>query len=389
MIAYDKTLLENTFFLEEVEDLNNSGYITKEQFQTSRNEFPILKSQKNLLLRIGFFILGWILYSSICGVISLFVVNIGNSNFTVFLFLFAVVGILGIEFFSRESHFYNYGLDNAFLVTAEILIVATIGSLNNENELLMSITLFVIASFSYLRYLHLVSLVLACIGLTGSVAFLMFEFGMIGKSVLPFAMMFVAGLLYLLSKKAIQQLKQRYYKKGVLLVNGFSLILFYLAGNYLVVRELTIELLNKEIPASEEIPLAFFFYGFTIIIPLLYLFFALKKHDRIMLWLGLLGVGFSIYTIRYYHHFIPTEIALTLGGLALFTFAYFTIKKLKEKETGITFKPDHLDAYQSIINAETLIVASQFGMKAESQAPNSDMEFGGGDFSGGGSGGSY
>ena len=156
----------------------------------------------------------------------------------------------------------------------------------------------------------------------------------------------------------------------------------------MVVRELSVMLLGNEILPGEDIPFAIFFYAFTVIVPILYLVQALKTKDRIMLWLSFLAIGFSIYTIRFYHSVLPVEVALTLGGLVLFAISYFSIKKLKDKESGLTFKPDRINNSNAFLNAETLIVASQFGLQPE-VSNESPMEFGGGDFSGGGSSGSF
>ena len=93
-------------------------------------------------------------------------------------------------------------------------------------------------------------------------------------------------------------------------------------------------LLGNEILPGKDIPFAIFFYAFTFIVPVVYLVQALKTKDRIMLWISFLAIGFSIYTIRFYYSVLPIEVALTLGGLVLFAIAYFSIKKLKDKETG-------------------------------------------------------
>ena len=217
----------------------------------------------------------------------------------------------------------------------------------------------------------------------------MFEFGDIGKSILPFVMMLFSALLYFSAKRALKNIKLPYYSKGIQLVNSFSLILFYLSGNYLVVRELSIVLLKKEIPATQEISFAPFFYAFTIIVPAFYLVYSLIKKNKIMLWIGFLALSFSIFTILYYHHILPTEQALTFGGLALFVFTYFSIKKIKNNETGLTFLPDRFSNSNSQLNLETVIIASQFGLQPEKNQQESPMKFGGGGFSGGGSGGEF
>jgi hypothetical protein len=65
MIAYDKTLLDNVYIDEEANRLKESGFINREQYQSFQSQLPRLKSQNNIFIRIGFFILGCMLYSSI------------------------------------------------------------------------------------------------------------------------------------------------------------------------------------------------------------------------------------------------------------------------------------------------------------------------------------
>jgi len=223
-----------------------------------------------------------------------------------------------------------------------------------------------------------------CLAATAFLFFGMFQFGGIGKAILPFTAMFFAGIFYFLTKRRINDLKEKYYYNGLLLANSFCLVLFYLSCNYLVVRELSSELLGTEVKPGTDIPFAFFFYVFTFVVPVVYLVQALKTKDRIMLWISFLAIGFSIYTIRFYYSVLPIEVALTLGGIVLFAIAYFSIKKLKEKESGLTFKPDRINHTDNFLNAEALVVASTFGMKPEVKTV-SPMKFGGGGFSGGGS----
>jgi hypothetical protein len=108
-----------------------------------------------------------------------------------------------------------------------------------------------------------------------------------------------------------------------------------------------------------------------------------------MLWIGFLALCFSFFTFRTYHHVLPPEIALTIGGLVVFAFTYFAIKKTKYNETGITFKADRFTNPNAFANLQVLVAASQFGIKHEVKIEESPMEFGGGGFSGGGSGGEF
>lgn len=395
MIVYDKTLLDNVYIDEEANRLKKSGFISSEQYQSLGQQLPRLKSQNNIFIRIGFFILGCMLYSSICGMISLFGLAIMDDAYLFFIYLFAIIGFGAKEFMSREMKYFGFGLDDAFILGAilalQIAIGLTFEQNYNPNYLLIAIVTAIVSSIAYLRYLNLSLTLLACLGITASVAYLTFDYLIIGKAILPFVMLLLSGIGYFISKNKLQNLTVPYYSSGLKLTKAFCLILFYLAGNYYVVRELNFSLSGEYYygGVSTEIPFAIFFWAFTISVPVLYLFFSLKNKDRMMLWIGFLALCFAFFTIRMYHHVLPPEVALTIGGLVVFAFTYFSIKKTKFNETGITFKEDRFANPNSFANLQTLVVASQFGLKPEAKVDESPMKFGGGGFSGGGSGGEF
>jgi len=387
MIVYNKQLLDNEVLTDEADALYKGGFISKEQKKFIEKELPVLKSQNNILVRLGFFLLGCLLYGSICGAISLFGLSAENTFFKICCYIFAAVGFAGVEFLANQEY-HNHGLDDAFILNALLCLGVAVGITTEGYEMVIAFFVAVGALFMFLRYLHVLSMLVFCLSATAFLFFGMFEFGDIGKAILPFVAMVFAGGFYFLTKKMMNCLSESSYYNGLLLANSFCLVLFYLSCNYLVVRELSAELLGTEVKPGTDIPFAYFFYAFTFVVPVLYLVQALKTKDRIMLWLSFLAIAFSIYTIRFYHSVLPIEVALTLGGVVLFAIAYFSIRKLKEKESGLTFKPDRINHSDSLLNAEALVVASTFGMKPEVKT-DSPMEFGGGGFSGGGSDGSF
>lgn len=387
MIAYDKNLLDNSILLDEAKDLKNAGFISKEQFENIHSQLNHLKTNKNLLVRLGFFLLGCLMYSSICGTLSLTLFQLFQNHLSIIVLIIALVGIIGLEYFSRENYF-GHGLDDAYLLGFLLALGVFTGSTFDGSELLIACVISIAAILTYLRYLHLSSALIACLAATATIAYTTFELGVIAKSLLPFIMMLFAVVGYWLSKKSLEKVTNSYYYNGILLTNNYALILFYLAGNYLVVRELSILLLGTEIPKGQDITFAPFFYLFTFLVPLTYIFRALKARNRFMLWIGVLALTFSIYTIRYYYALLPVEIALTAAGMILFFFSFFVIRSIKEKESGITFKIDRFLNSNALANAEILITASQMGMKPTT-LDESKIKFGGGGFSGGGSSGNY
>lgn len=387
MIAQDTTQLENQFLIDEAHSLYEAKFISKEQFHQIETQLGLPKVNTNIFLRFGFAMLGIFLYSSICGFISLIGLNIIEHSFETFIFIYAAIGFAGTEFFIQE-HNTEKGLDDIFLIGGQLLLAIAVGVVTDGNELAIAITATIVSFLSYLRYVKRFSVLIFCIASTATVAYSLFEMGNIGKAILPFVLMIYALVLYFISKKLTQQVRFPFYHKGILLLKNFCLLLFYSSGNYWVVRELSVLLLGNEIAPNSDIPFAWFFYTFTLIVPVFYIFYGLKTQERVMLWIGFLSLGFSIYTIQYYYPIFPIEIVLTLSGLVLFAIAYFSIKKWKDKTTGITFQPDRFIHSGDFINTEALILTSQFGLKPEIPV-ESPMEFGGGDFSGGGSSGSF
>lgn len=386
MIVYNKEELENVTLLDQAQSLEKAGFMNKKQYDEISKELIIPKRHNNLLIRGAFFLLGIFLYSSICSFFTLIIVDLIAENFKILIFLYALVGFVAAEFLSKQK-FYGYGLDDAFIVGAQLTLALAIGISTDGNGLIISLILMITSLLSYLRYMHLSMALLFFFATTSSLVYTLFELGATGKTILPFVLMLFSAGIYYSSKPILKNLKPTFYHKGVLLANSFSLILFYLSGNYLVVRELSVALLGAEIDPNSDISFAYFFYAFTFIVPAAYLVYSLLKKDRIMLWIGASAMTFSIYSIRFYYAILPIETFLTIAGLLLFACTYFAMKKLKNKATGITFRLDRFTKANAFMNSEALI-ASQLGLKPETIL-ESDMEFGGGGFSGGGSGGEF
>jgi hypothetical protein len=387
MIVFDKTELQNLSLRKESKSLQKAGFIAKEQYESIAKGLVEFKTHDNLLLRILFFILGIFLYSSICGFFTLITIDSINNSYEYLVFFFAIIGFIGTEILS-QSKFYGHGLDDTFILGSQLTLAIAIGVATNGYELVIATFITTTALLSYLRYLHLSMALLFNLGLTAIVIFSVFEFNESAHAFLPFIIMVFALALYFASKNLQRKLEQPFYYNGLLLTKNYALILFYFSGNYLVVRELSIMLLEHEVAEGGDMPFAYLFYAFTFVVPAGYLYFALLKKDRILLWIGLLSLCFSIYTIRFYYALMPIEIALTVGGVLLFAATLFAIRKLKDKEIGITFQADRFTETKALISAE-ILVTSQIGSIKPELTIESPIEFGGGDFSGGGSAGSF
>jgi hypothetical protein len=170
MIVYDKTLLDNVYLDEEANKLKESGFISTEKYKTFSSQLLKLKSQNNIFIRIGFFILGCMLYSSMCGFISLMLLASNGNEYIYFIYFFAIIGFGGKEFMSREMNFFGFGLDDAFILGAIATLLTAVGlsfeQNYNPNYLIIIIVMAIASSIAYLRYLNLSLALLACIGIT-------------------------------------------------------------------------------------------------------------------------------------------------------------------------------------------------------------------------------
>lgn len=392
MVAYNESDLDTTFLVAEAENMKHSGFINSDVFGKILKENIGLKTQDNVLIRMCLFVLGSIVYGSICGVLALFMSGVNNfdESLKIMVFVYAILGFVTTELFLiKEFKFFGNGLDDAAILGIQLSLASAAALLTDGDSFTIGLVIALTSVFCYLRYLNIPSLIIGCFSCTYVLASFMLDFVKYGKSLLPFILIFFAVLIYFASKKIEKNIQKPYYAKGLVLIKSFCLILFYLAGNYFVVQSLSYELREDYYVEDSEISLAWFFWTFTFLVPIIYLVFGIKNRDKIMLWIGFLALGFSFYSFRVYHHVLPQEVALTLGGLLLFLVAYFAIKKLKNKEEGITFKADRFESSNSLLQLEVLASAAQFGIKPEVAAPESPIEFGGGGYSGGGSGGEF
>jgi hypothetical protein len=200
---------------------------------------------------------------------------------------------------------------------------------------------------------------------------------------LPLALMGAAAGLLLWLRKLPTRADYFYYRSAGLVVRTLAIAVFYLAGNYLIVREGNTELLGGG-SLSQQIPLAPLFYALTAGIPLLYIVLGLRRHDRLLLKMGLLALAFSIYTLRYYRTLMPPEIAATIGGAVLLLGSLAALRYLRTPRHGL-IAAANTEAVPRF-NLESMIIAETAHIPA---APEVGFQFGGGESGGGGAEGRF
>lgn len=387
MLASNFINIQNHFLLEEMEKLEAQDFVSKQQLNELKVSTISTKTNSNFLIRIGFFLLGNFLISSVLGFVALFLSVLNDQNVIAICFLFAAIGSIVATELLYDKNYFAYGFDDSFILSITLFFCVALG-LFTESVIVVLFIFVLFSSCCAIRYVHVPSMALSLIGLIGLIGYLVTEEKIIPSFYLPVMMFLISVGLFFLQRQLSQNTKYFIYTNVFLTIKIFSLILGYAASNYFVVRELSAVLLGLELAPNEEIPLATLFYIATFSIPVLYIFFGLKDKDRIFFWIGCLTFALGFATIRYYHAILPIEVAFILAGIILFAIVYVSIRKIRNNTSGITFNEDKnlnpmaFDVVKAIlINANvntTTITANE-----------SPMEFGGGGFSGGGGGGSF
>ncbi|MCE9540556.1 MAG: hypothetical protein K8R85_15250 [Bacteroidetes bacterium] len=397
MIAYDPSFLRNSSIVKKSKQWYSKQLISAEQMNSILKNYTTGFYSPNLFIKIGLFIFTFFAIAASVGFYSLFflILNVNpQTGFLVFTcLLFSVGCVFLLEYFIKNKKVYRAGVDECLLYSALGFILIAIGMLINdgfepsENALLFCILAVPFLIAAIVRYADRFVTLIAAVCLYAIFFLSLLKLGEIAKLIMPFSLMIVSIPVYFFAIQQKQKETLFYWKKCIEIFELLALIVFYLAGNYFVIREASIAFFDMQLNDGENIPLAFIFYIFTAIIPLLYVYYGLKKKDKTLLWTGLLLIAAAVLTFKYYFSLGHPEITLTIAGMILIMVSYVCIKMLKTPKYGITFEeePDEDNFLRS--NAEALVIAQNFG--AQSAETPSDTQFGGGGFGGAGSGGNF
>ena len=296
----------------------------------------------------------------------------------IFLFL--------LENLIKGRKLYHSGVDNALIYMALGAFCTTIyfffEKLNPPTWLflMLFLPLFVAATIRYAESVVCTLTYFLILGIFITIALTSFW----GKTLLPFIVMIVSAVIYFIVKKLSTRKDYLYYETCLTILKTLSLVTFYLGGNYLIVREGNALINNLYLSVSPQVAFAPMFYFFTTIIPMGYIFFGIRNRDRLIMILGLIALGFSIFTYRFYFAVLPVEIALTFGGVLLIALAAGLIQYLKTEKRGFTYQPD--DEFEGF-NLEAMLMSQIVQSKIPQQGDT--FRLGGGDTGGGGAGGNY
>ena len=386
MIAYNKTWLYNLFIRSEVEMAFDEHCISKEERENIEIKYPAAFYTPNIFIRIGLFILTLIILIFSLGLFALLSWSAIEDAVSGLLLFFAILAFAALEFMLQKKNHYQSGVDDALLWGAAISLLFGIASLSHPDEITSCLFGFIISLLCSIRYADRLMTALCFISFLGIVFFISIKAGDIAKAALPFIIMAISFITYFLVKKRNDAGTFNVYRDCFIIVEIVSLFTLYAAGNYWVVRELSDSMFNLHLQPGQSIPFDFVFWGLSFFVPLIYLFFGIKKKNAVLLRIGLILVAAIVFTVRYYHAVLAVEIAMLFGGGIMIVVAWALNRYLRVPKHGFTKEELSSHNVMDNMHLESLVLAETFSQQPQT---TEGTQFGGGSFGGGGSSGDF
>ncbi len=376
--VYNTTWLNNLHIVKEAKRWQKQGWISKEQFDKMSLEYPSSFYHPNLFIRILLFVATVIALSGLAGLMGLMFIESGN---TILPWLFLIYGMLSwfiLEkiFVKNHSH-YKSGVNEALLYHSAGFIIAGTAGLTDANIYFVLITCILIFTFAAIRFIDLISTT-AAIGCLGFLIFYsLYDAGGIIRQIIPFVMILFFSGFYFLVLKIKGKKENESWEDCLIIAEAFSLMVIYAAGNYLVVRELSVSMMNLQLQEGEDIPFAWLFYILTVAIPVAYLYFGIRKKNIVVIRVSLVAIAFAVFTFKYYFSLGHHEVTLTVGGIVLIAIAMWLFRYLKTPRNGYTAENILSEKWGSA-NISAFVISQTLGGNKAPEHVESEGSFGGG-----------
>jgi hypothetical protein len=382
--AYNKTWVENINNQEILDDWFLKKSISDQQHKEAYQAYPVGFHQSNAFVKIGLFIFTCIVAAAGLFFIYLIIGSIFSESrlgFSVISMIYSAIFLYFLEYLIKKNNFYRSGVDNALLYAfLSLAFSAVVGFANFDlNSWTYCFIALVILLPALIRYSDPI------VAFVTYFAWISFWFILvskypIGKVIIPFVIMFISAITYFFIDFWKKKEVGIYYQGAQNIIIILTLATFYFGGNYLIVREGN-ALLNN-LAHSIQIDFAPLFYLFSTIIPLCYVVYGLRKHDRKFLVVGIAASAFSVYTYYYYYSILPLEWALTIVGIFLVGLCIWAIRALRIPKFSLSSEAIGTNEYK---NLEAFIV----NQAIQQPHQTNKTDFGQGDFGGGGAGSGY
>lgn len=389
MLAYNSQTLDNLEIKEAAEKALRKNCIDTTTYKAIEAAHPVNFYTPNPVIKIGLFILTVVIISFSLGLLTLLALDaVKSERGFAGLCIFAGLACYGaLELFIREKKLFRAGVDDALLWGALLLICSSIFIDRNPGPTNVFGIVFIVTLLASLRFADIIVAGVAYLAFLGLIFSIAVNLGPAAKTIIPFLIMAVSLATYVAVNKISAYRFSRHYQHCLTMISVLALLTLYLAGNYFVVRELSNTMFDLQLQEGQSIPGAIFFWIYTAVVPVVYLYLGIRQKNAVLLRTGMILLAAIVFTIRYYHSVMPLETAMVLGGLVLTVGAWALIRYLKEPKYGFTYVESEDPSLADKLRLESLIIAQTYAPGA--QPAGNDMQFGGGSGGGGGASGDY
>ncbi|HEV8515418.1 MAG TPA: hypothetical protein VGQ59_19175 [Cyclobacteriaceae bacterium] len=385
--AYNTQWVYNLAVIKETKSWAKHHFITTEQFAKISEEYKTPFYHPNLIIRILLFVATLFALSGISGILGLMFAQTGETFIYFGCIVYGIGSFVALEkMFIAKNHFKSGVTEAVMYHACGFVILGVCGLTDFNSPQLIMFTCLIIFSFAAFRYLDLITTVAAIGSLAAIIFYNCFEAGGIFKQVIPFVFIFSFSAIFFLVRKLKSNSNLKMWGDNLLVLEIICLLLIYVSGNYLVVRELSVNLMNLNMAEGEDIPFAFLFYFLTVVVPIGYLYFGIKNRDMALLRVSLILVAFTVFTFKYYYSLGHTEITLMFAGAILIAVAILVMRYLKVMRNGFT-RENLLSSKWANMNLEAFVISQTMGGNQTDAVKTTTG--GGGSFGGGGSSDSF
>lgn len=382
--AYNVEALENRELLLQSKKLHKSNFINDVQMDKISAQYKVGYHTPSILMRIFLFVISSIGISSAVGLLFFLPLEISALHYLlIFLYGITVFIILERIIIVREKH-YRSGVTESAIYSGAILVSVSLSHFLGNHVLAMIIVYILISSFIVIRYLNATAVFITIILIGWFVFQLMYEIGGIAKAMIPFAMFILFSSIYFIGRFYRKKIASFVFDLHLNIVEGVALLGCYFSVNYLVVRELSVLLMEVTLEQNQDISYSILFYFFTVAIPFIYLVWGIRKKSLLLIRLALTTLTFTIFTIKYYHHMLSPAVSATIVGAFLILISIFLFRYLRKPRKGFISK--ELVMKKGSGNFTAFLVSQTLGGHAQSTVQSDGVDYGGGEFGGGGSG---
>jgi hypothetical protein len=378
--AYNPDWLNNLHIVKEAKQWMVSGMISKEQYNKIAEQHPSQFYHPNLIIRILLLVATWIALGAITGLLILALMQTNESAISIMSIIYGVGSMVMLDrvFIASKNH-YKSGITEAILYHSILFIMLGFVNFFEDSLTAYAVVLCCLLAFTAYRYLDLISTMGALCAFAWLVFYLLYQAGGAMQQFIPIVFIGLFTPLYFGFKRLKKIPTNELWENCLITAEAICLLFIYAAGNYLVVRELSVEMMNLDLQEGQDIPLAFIFYALTVLIPILYLYSGLKNKDLVLIRVSLVVLALSVFTFKYYFSLGHHEITLTVGGIIMLATSVSLLRWLKVPKHGFT-RENILNEKWANSNAQAFIVSQTLGA---AKAPEVH-QFEGGESGGGG-----